>query len=76
MDVSVAGLIGAAIGLYIGWLDYGILNGLLSAAVEKNKRKGGGFAVRHEPVLRKLVFILPIAGFPVIGYLAAKQLVG
>jgi hypothetical protein len=76
MDISVAGLIGAAIGLYIGWLDYGILNGLLSAMVEKNKRMGGGWAARFEPALRKLVFILPVAGFPVIGYLAAAQLVG
>ncbi|WP_374629873.1 hypothetical protein [Pannonibacter indicus] len=76
MDISVAGLIGAAIGLYIGWLDYGILNGLLSAMVEKNTRKGGGWAVRFEPVLRKLVFILPVTLFPVIGYLAAFQLVG
>ncbi|WP_439528685.1 hypothetical protein [Pannonibacter sp.] len=76
MEVSIAGLIGGAIGLYIGWIDYGILNGLLAAMVEKQKRKGGGFAVRFEPVLRKLVFILPVFGFPVIGYLAAWQLVG
>ena len=76
MEVSIAGLIGGAIGLYIGWIDYGILNGLLSAMVEKQRRKGGGFAVRFEPALRKLVFILPVFGFPVIGYLAAWQLVG
>ncbi|NBN62330.1 hypothetical protein GWI72_06900 [Microvirga tunisiensis] len=76
MDIPVAGLIGAAIGLYIGWLDYGIANGLLSALVEKQRRKGGGFATRFEPALRKLVFILPVFGFPVIGYLAAQQLVG
>nr|WP_179956138.1 MULTISPECIES: hypothetical protein [unclassified Pannonibacter] len=69
-------MIGAAIGLYIGWLDYGIANGLLSALVEKQRRKGGGFATRFEPALRKLVFILPVFGFPVIGYLAAQQLVG
>ncbi|MEH0072814.1 hypothetical protein V6L77_25465 [Pannonibacter sp. Pt2-lr] len=39
MDISVAGLIGAAIGLYIGWLDYGILNGLLSAMVERTSAR-------------------------------------
>ncbi|MDN3719504.1 hypothetical protein QW131_10590 [Roseibium salinum] len=35
MSISLAGVIGAAIGLYVGWLDYRILKGMLQAAETK-----------------------------------------
>jgi hypothetical protein len=41
MEVSLPGVIGAAIGLYVGWLDWKILKGILQAAETKNKQAGG-----------------------------------
>ncbi|MBA5776503.1 hypothetical protein H2509_05125 [Stappia sp. F7233] len=78
MPISLAGLIGAAIGLYIGWLDYKILTGVLRAQVEKRKQKtgNGGFLERFEEPVRVLVMGLTVIGFPVIGYIAARQLAG
>lgn len=78
MEISFAGLIGAVLGGYIGWLDWKILKGLLQALEEKNRRKGGdgGFAVRYGPLLRGLSFVVPVIGFPVIGYLAGSQIAG
>ncbi len=77
MEVSLAGVIGGAVGLYIGWIDHRILKGLLQAAEQRDKMQGGnGFVTRHGAGLRGAVFFVPIVGFPVIGYLAGSQLVG
>jgi len=78
MELSIAGLIGGALGAYIGWIDYGILKGVLRSMEEKNKRQGGdgGFVARHRAFLEKLVFVVPVFGFPIIGYLAGMQLAG
>jgi hypothetical protein len=37
MEVSLPGVIGAAVGLYVGWLDWKILKGILQAAETKNR---------------------------------------
>ena len=66
MTISLAGAIGAAVGLYVGWLDW------------KNRQAGGdgGVAARHKALLGALVFGVPVFGFPIIGYWAASQLAG
>ncbi|MHA7773007.1 hypothetical protein [Roseibium sp. M-1] len=76
--VSLAGVIGAAVGLYVGWLDWKILKGMLQAAETKNRQAGGdgGAVARHKTLLGVLIFGVPVIGFPVIGYLAASQLAG
>jgi hypothetical protein len=78
MSISIAGLVGAALGGYLGWIDSKILKGVLQAVEEKNKRMGGdgGFVARYRTVLRGLSFAVPIIGFPIIGYLAGSQLAG
>lgn len=78
MGVSIAGLVGAVLGGYLGWLDWKILKGVLQAVEEKNRRAGGdgGFVARYRALLRGLVFVIPLIGFPVIGYLAGSQLAG
>jgi len=78
VSVSFAGLIGAVLGGYLGWLDWKILKGVLQAAEEKNRREGGdgGFVAKYGALLRGLIFAVPIFGFPIIGYLAGSQLVG
>ncbi|WP_428688441.1 hypothetical protein [Roseibium sp.] len=78
MSLSLAGVIGAAIGLYIGWLDWKILKGILQATEMKNRRAGGdgGLVARHKALLGAVIFGVPVIGFPVIGYLAASSLAG
>ncbi|WP_281932076.1 hypothetical protein [Roseibium album] len=78
MSVSLAGVIGAAIGLYVGWLDYKILKGMLQATETKNRQAGGdgGRAARYKAPLSALIFGVPVIGFPIVGYWAASQLAG
>jgi hypothetical protein len=78
VTISLAGAIGAAVGLYVGWLDWKILKGMLQAAETKNRQAGGdgGVAARHKALLGALVFGVPVFGFPIIGYWAASQLAG
>ncbi|WP_155140740.1 hypothetical protein [Roseibium sp. RKSG952] len=74
----MTGLIGAAVGLYIGWLDAKILKGLIQATEMKNREAGGdgGFAARHGALLRGLVYGIGMVGFPIIGYWAGSALTG
>jgi len=78
VSVSVAGLIGAASGLYLGWLDWKILKGVIQAAEMKNRQGGGdgGFAAKYKTPLSWIVFLVPVIGFPVIGYWAGVGLTG
>ncbi|MEO9525972.1 hypothetical protein [Roseibium sp.] len=78
MSFSLAGVIGAAIGLYVGWLDWKILKGMVLAAEMKNRQAGGdgGAAVRYKALVSALIFGVPVIGFPIVGYWAASQLVG
>jgi len=78
VTISLAGAIGAAVGLYVGWLDWKILKGMLQAAETKNRQAGGdgGVVARHKALLGALVFGVPVFGFPIIGYWAASQLAG
>ena len=78
MPISLAGLIGAAIGLYIGWLDYKIVTGVLKGRLDRRKQaKGAGdFLVKNRDGIRILVLITTIIGFPVIGYIAAVSMAG
>ncbi|WP_405048079.1 hypothetical protein [Flexibacterium corallicola] len=79
MSFSPVGLLGAALGLYIGWLDSKILFGVLQAAVLKRKqgRVGETFWLeKAEPHLRKIIFCIMMIGFPIIGYLAGASIAG
>ncbi|MES0809098.1 hypothetical protein ABLO27_06420 [Roseibium sp. SCPC15] len=78
MIISLAGVVGAAVGLYVGWLDYKILKGMLQAAEMKNRQAGGdgGAAAKYKALLSALIFGVPVIGFPIIGYWAASQLAG
>ncbi|WP_186387943.1 MULTISPECIES: hypothetical protein [unclassified Stappia] len=79
MSVSIAGLIGAAIGLYVGWIDYKIVVGVLRAAAERQKRQQGGrdsLLGRYMGQIQILVMAFSLVGFPVVGYLAGSALAG
>ncbi len=78
MGISLPGLIGAAVGLYVGWLDWKILKGILQAAEAKNRQAGGdgGAAAKYGALFGALSFVIPVIGFPIVGYWAASQLAG
>ncbi|MDD7908513.1 hypothetical protein PUV47_01180 [Pseudovibrio exalbescens] len=79
IELTLAGAIGAALGAYIGWLDCKILWGTLQAAVTKRKQTGATSAAsleRAEPHLRKLIFVITMFGFPIIGFLAGQTIAG
>jgi len=78
MTISLAGLIGAALGLYLGWIDQKILKGMLQASEMKNRQAGGdgGFAAKYRAPLMVLITGVPLIGFPLIGYWAGSSLVG
>ncbi|MCA1241945.1 hypothetical protein LC092_05810 [Stappia stellulata] len=78
MSFSLAGLIGAAIGLYIGWIDYKIVIGVLKGAAERQNQRIGkqGFLDRYMEQIRYLVLGCGLIAFPMIGYLAGRSLAG
>jgi hypothetical protein len=78
MSLSLPGLIGAAIGLYIGWIDYKIVVGVLKGAAERQKQKLGrpGFLETYMDQIRYLVLGCGLLAFPLIGYLAGRSLAG
>ena len=78
MSFSLAGLIGAAIGLYIGWIDYKIVIGVLKGAAERQKLRIGkpGFLDLYMEQIRYLVLGFGLVGFPLIGYFAGRALAG
>jgi hypothetical protein len=78
VSISLAGVIGAAVGFYVGWIDYKILKGMLQALETKNRQAGGdgGVVARYKALFGALVFGVPVIGFPIIGYWAASLLAG
>lgn len=75
--ISITGLMGGAVGLYLGWLNYRLLIGYLQAAVTKRKERnptGVSWVEQADPMLRKLIFALAFIGIPVVGYLAGSGL--
>lgn len=78
MNVSIAGLIGAFVGLYVGWLDWKILKGLLQALEMKSKETSEkkSLLVEYKTLFEVLVFLVPMVGCPIVGYWAASQLTG
>ncbi|EFO33622.1 conserved hypothetical protein [Roseibium sp. TrichSKD4] len=78
MSVSIVGLIGAVLGLYLAWIDQKILKGILQAAEMKNREGGGdgGIAARYRAPLTALIVVVPMVGFPIVGYWAGASLAG
>jgi len=78
MSVSIVGLIGAVLGLYLAWIDQKILKGILQATEMKNREGGGdgGIAARYRAPLTALIVVVPMVGFPIVGYWAGASLAG
>ena len=75
--ISISGLMGGAVGLYLGWLNYRLLIGYLQAAVTKRKERSPAkvsWVEQADPMFRKIIFVLTFVGIPVVGYLAGADL--
>ena len=80
MELSTAGLIGAAVGLVLGWVDYKVVGGF----VERALRRTDTSTTREEKDdyerrigLFRIVFLVGTMGFfPILGYLLGRLLFG
>ena len=72
MDVSVPGLIGALVGLAIGYVDYRVVGGVLEAKLRKlDRSQGATETARFEGklrILRIVFFVMTVLAFPLVGY--------
>ncbi len=80
MDVSLAGLIGAGIGLYIGWIDYRLALGALRGWTARNNQgEATPFAAwlhRNSVPVERGLLVLLMLGIPAIGYMAGATFAG
>lgn len=72
MDVSVPGLIGALVGLAIGYVDYRVVGGVLEAKLRKlDRSQGAAETAQFEGklrILRIVFFAMTVLAFPLVGY--------
>ncbi|AXS40393.1 hypothetical protein [Breoghania sp. L-A4] len=80
MNISLAGLIGAGIGLYIGWVDYRMAVGALRGwTARKNQGEGTPFAAwlhRNSAPVERVMLVLLMLGIPAMGYIAGVTFAG
>ncbi len=78
--LSPAGLIGAALGAVIGWVDYRIVAGMVEHRLRKLDKSANAAELadfeRRIALLRKALFIMTVGAFPVVGYFLGVTLVG
>jgi hypothetical protein len=80
MDLSLAGLIGAAIGLAIGYVDYRVAGGVIESKLRKLDRSSG----EQEKIaferkigwFRALFFVMTAVAFPIVGYVVGVTIAG
>ncbi|HZB39106.1 MAG TPA: hypothetical protein VE443_14045 [Beijerinckiaceae bacterium] len=78
--MSTAGLIGAAIGLILGWLDYRIVGGLIEGKLRATDRSETPAEKaeyeRRVEWFRRLFFVATVCVFPVVGYFVGRAIAG
>ena len=72
MELSVPGLIGALVGLAIGYVDYRVVGGVLEARLRKlDRSQGAAETAEFEGklrILRIVFFTMTVVAFPLVGY--------
>jgi hypothetical protein len=78
MELSLPVIIGAAVGLGVGVLDYGIIAALLRRALAKGRPEPGGAGAsnRRHDLLFKLLFVVNALAFAAVGALLGSQVAG
>ena len=65
MELSLAGVIGAAVGIGVGLIDYGVIASLIRKALE---RRPGLINPRQADVMMKVLFVANAVAFGVLGW--------
>ncbi len=65
MDLSLAGVIGAAVGIGIGLVDYGVIASVIRRALE---RRPGWIEPRRADLLMKALFVANAIVFAALGW--------
>jgi hypothetical protein len=78
--LSLAGLIGALVGLAVGYVDYKVVGGVVEGKLRKLDRSSG-VAEKEEferkiRLFRIVLFAVTMLAFPVIGYLFGSVIAG
>ncbi len=80
MEVSVAGMVGAFVGLAIGYVDYrvvaGVVEGKLRRLDTSSSDQERTVFERKIRIMRVLFFLMTVGAFPVIGYLLGQTVAG
>jgi len=78
--LSVAGLVGAAMGLVVGYVDYRVVAGVVVGRLRKLDRsqtpQEKDEFERKVRILRIVLFALTVVAFPVVGYLLGVTIAG
>jgi len=78
--LSLPGLIGAALGLVIGWIDYRIVVVMIVGRLRKLDKSTTPAELadfeKRITILRWVLFIATVGAFPVVGYLLGVTLIG
>jgi hypothetical protein len=80
LEVSVAGMVGALVGLAIGYVDYRVVAGVVEGKLRRldtssSPQERDDFE-RKIRIMRALFFVLTVGAFPVIGYLLGQTVAG
>ncbi|WP_026783455.1 hypothetical protein [Pleomorphomonas koreensis] len=65
MELSLAGVIGAAVGIGVGLIDYGLIASLIRRALE---RRPGLLDPRRADLLMKVLFVANAVAFAILGW--------
>ena len=79
MSLTLPELIGALIGLGLGWLDYRILSGVVEGKLRKLDRSSQEDQPAFERKIRlmkAIFFVMTVGAFPVVGYLLGQSIAG
>ena len=78
--LSLAGLIGALVGLAVGYVDYKVVGGVVEGKLRKLDRSSGAAEKdefeRKIRLFRIVLFAVTMLAFPVIGYLFGSVIAG
>ena len=75
-----AGPLGALIGFVLGWLEYKLIGGTVTAALRRTKpsktQAEHDDYERRIRLLRAILLVLMVGGMPVLGYVIGRTLFG
>ena len=79
MSLPLPALIGALVGLGLGWLDYRILSGVVEGKLRKLDRSEGEERASFETKIRlmkAIFFVMTVVAFPVVGFFRGNTIAG